>query len=376
VIAQSTTAEILQPYVDCISGIPPNFSHARALMHEHGMVQFAQVDRIHLDHGYCLDDNARAFLAAILALHLDPNLSDARLVAEASLTFCERCRRPDGRYHNLMDEHGDFTDEVGSPESFGRTMWACGIGARSAPQPSWRERCTHLLTSGMSRLGELNAIRAKAYGILGLAAALDPEKASPLPPLVDLPEKLGRQITEALYCEADDLASSFRRNAEAAWEWWEPTLTWGNARLPEAMIRAGAALSEPRFSEAGMRSLTFLASITQPDSKFIPIGNAGWHDRGKTRAIHDQQPIEACSMVDVWLAASKSTGRREYLCKALEVFGWFFGMNTERIALVSAKGGCCDGLAPGVTNANMGAESTLSYLQAHAALALALKPTG
>jgi hypothetical protein len=373
VIAQTTTAAALQTYVDCISGLPPSFGHARTLMHEHGMVQFAQGDRIHLAHGYCLDDNARAFLAAILALHLDPNLADARMVAEESLEFCERCRRPDGRFHNLMAEDGSFTDEVGSQESFARTLWACGIGARSAPAPQWRQRCTALLQDGLDHLSDLADIRPKAYAILGLSAVLAPKRASLAPSLVDLSEPLLKRVESSLIQLAAQLRGQFERNAEPDWEWWEPSLKWGNARLPEAMLRAGAALSDPALESIGMRALRFLAAITQPNDMFVPIGNAGWHDRGKDRAVHDQQPIEACGMVDVWLAASKLSGRMEYLSKALEVFGWFFGANTERIVLVAANGGCRDGLGPGESNINMGAESTLSYLQAHGALALALQ---
>jgi hypothetical protein len=373
VIAQSTTAAALQAYVDCISGLPPSFGHARALMHEHGMVQFAQGDRIHLAHGYCLDDNVRAFLAAVLNLHLDPHLADARVVAEESLAFCERCRRPDGRFHNLMAEDGSFTDEVGSQESFARTLWACGIGVRSAPTQDWRQRCMALLQDGLDWLGDLTAIRPKAYAILGLSAALAPERASLAPSLGDLPKPLLKRVEKSLIVLAAQLREQFERNANPDWEWWEPLLTWGNARLPEAMLRSGAALSDPALEGIGMRALRFLASITQQQDMFVPIGNAGWHGRGMDRAVHDQQPIEACGMVDVWLAESKLSGRMEPLSKALEVFGWFFGANTERIVMVAPNGGCCDGLGRGESNINMGAESTLSYLHAYGALALALR---
>ena len=89
--------------------------------------------------------------------------------------------------------------------------------------------------------------------------------------------------------------------------------------------------------------------------------------------VHDQQPIEACAMVDVWIAASKIAGRMAYASKAVEAFGWFFGENTERIVMVEKTGGCHDGLSISGVNRNMGAESTLSYLHAHAALALFLR---
>jgi hypothetical protein len=369
----TSTAAALAPYVGCISGCAPNFAHARALMRKHGMVQFAKGERVHLEHGYCLDDNARAFLAAILGLHLEPGLEDAAFVAEASLGFCERCRRADGRFHNLMDEQGAFTDEVGSQESLARTLWACGVGARSAPLQSWRDRSRTLFIQGLERIGDLTEPRPKAYAILGLTAALAPNRASPVPPLESLPDPLLAEVKRCLVTLCAQLKEMYEGNAQPGWEWWEPTLTWGNARLPEAMLRGAAALSDGSLEHTGMRALHFLASITQPQDTFVPVGNAGWHERGGERAMHDQQPIEACGMVDAWLAAAKLTGRAEYVGKALEVFGWFFGANTERIIMVKDGGGCCDGLGPGNSNVNMGAESTLSYLQAHAALALALR---
>ncbi len=337
------------------------------------MVQFAQGDQMHLDHGYCLDDNIRAFLAAVLSLQLDSRLDDARFVGNASLDFVERCRRPDGRFHNLMAEDGSFTDEVGSQESFARTVWACGVASRCAPIEEWRKRSVKLLREALERIEDLTDLRPKAYAVLGLAAAIAPKVASLVPPHADLPEALAREAKEVLHSFCDSLREEFERNAQPQWDWWEPLLTWGNARLPEAMLRGAAALSDPELEKVGMRALHFLVGLTQPRDMLVPIGNAGWHERGKERAIYDQQPIEACAMVDLWLAASKLTGRVEYQSKALEAFGWFFGLNSERIVMVTASGGCKDGLGRNEFNVNMGAESTLSYLHAHAALATSLQ---
>lgn len=372
-ITQRVSAPALQPYLDCIAGLPPSFGHACKLTHEHGMVQFALQDRIHLEHGYCLDDNARAFLAALLSLQLKPDLEGARYVGDAALELVERCRREDGRFHNLMAEDGSFLDEVGSQESLGRTIWACGIGARCAPIPDWRERASHILAGTLAHLGDLTELRPKAYAILGLAAALRPEHASPAPAIAPLEPNLEAPIRDSLVSLAQDLLRRYERAAEPGWEWWERTLTWGNARLPEALLRAAAALESPELLAGGLRSLEFLAGVTQMNDIFIPIGNEGWYERDKPRAVHDQQPIEACGMVDVWIAAAKATGQMRYATRALEAFGWFFGQNTERIVMVTETGGCQDGLESGSFNANLGAESTLSYLHAHAAMALFFK---
>jgi hypothetical protein len=124
------------------------------------------------------------------------------------------------------------------------------------------------------------------------------------------------------------------------------------------------------LAECGLRALEFLGTITHERGIFVPIGNDGWYPRGGRRARHDQQPIEAAAMVDAWLAACDISGAEQHRSRALEAFAWFFGANTERLLVADPQtGGCHDGLLQSGRNRNMGAESTLSYLQAHTAIA-------
>ncbi|MDQ6825078.1 MAG: hypothetical protein M3007_06420, partial [Candidatus Eremiobacteraeota bacterium] len=64
-------------------GRPPSFAHCLRMLDRHGMVQFARNATPNLDFGYCLDDNARAFLASLIALYLDPALEDAQKLGAA-----------------------------------------------------------------------------------------------------------------------------------------------------------------------------------------------------------------------------------------------------------------------------------------------------
>src|ERR1700687_280731 len=50
------------------SGKPPKFDHCLRMLGPFGMLQFARGATPHLHFGYCLDDNARAFLAAVITL--------------------------------------------------------------------------------------------------------------------------------------------------------------------------------------------------------------------------------------------------------------------------------------------------------------------
>lgn len=342
----------------------------------YGMVQFAVGDIPDLKDGYCLDDNTRAFLVALLVRHLDPANSDADVIGWSSLSLMEACRRSDGRFHNLMDENGAFTDEVGSEDSVGRLIWASGVGARCAADPRWRSSSRALLGAALKRLPDLSQLRPLAYTVLGCAAAVAPESASLIEAVSrdPLPPALQHAAHEALKHATSTLLHALENNSQGDWHWFEPMLSWGNARLPEALLRGAAALHDEHMGHAGLRSLSFLERVTQSDDRFVPIGNRGWYERGKERAVYDQQPIEACTMVDCWLAAARLTSALEYESKALTAFSWFLGLNTDRVAMVDPDtGGCHDGLEQFRVNPNMGAESTLSYLHAHGSLAAHLR---
>lgn len=342
----------------------------------HGMVQHA-IGRIpDLRHGFCVDDNARSLIVGLGALGLAPDNADAQFVAERSLAFVEKAQRPDGLFINFMDADGVWLEEVGSPESIGRSLWALGIAARCAPDADWRTRAATMLRLGLRAVPALGFVRSRSYAALGIAAAIEPAKAGPFAPAPDsqLDRELDGLCRESLNALLTGLRLEFERAAEDTWPWWEDRLTYANARLPDAMLRGGAALGDDRYTQIGLRSLEFLGRVTQSDGVFVPIGNAGWYRHGQRRAIYDQQPIEAAGMVDAWLAAERATSQRSYIDRAVEAIQWYLGRNSEGLPVaVPEIGASHDGLLDGTLNPNMGAESTLSYLHAHLSLAHRLK---
>lgn len=356
-----------------LEGRPPSFAHCRAMFDRHGMVQFAEGAVKDLDSGYCLDDNARALIVAVAALRVNPTDAEADAIGRAALRFVARSQRPDGSFHNLMNRHGKFTDEVGSEDSIGRAIWACSLTARCAPDDSYRATARDILLKALPAADELTEIKPRAYVILGLSAAIGGDGAAPIAPWVaTVPRMIHQEAEGRLVAMCAGLTDDLQQAQTPDWPWWEPELSWGNGRLPEALMRGALATHERRFADAGLRSLRFLTSITQPDGIFVPIGNRGWYRRGGPRPIYDQQPIEACCMVDAWLAAWALTRDERYREKAVEAFAWFAGDNTDDLMIAEpAIGGCHDGLAPGAVNPNMGAESTLSYLHAHLSIAQA-----
>jgi hypothetical protein len=145
-------------------------------------------------------------------------------------------------------------------------------------------------------------------------------------------------------------------------------MTYDNARLPEAVLRIGAALDDRELIALGLRTLDFYESVVVEGGVFVPIGNAGWYRHGGHRARYVQQPLEAAAMVDVALVAHALSGEARYRRLAEIGLEWFYGRNTRNVVM-AAEGGSFDGLGELGVNRNMGAESSLAYLASALALA-------
>jgi hypothetical protein len=148
------------------------------------------------------------------------------------------------------------------------------------------------------------------------------------------------------------------------WMWFEDVLAYDNARLPQALIRTGVAMKMPAYSEAGLRSLRWLAGLqTTSLGHFRPVGTQSFGAIRRKPEAFDQQPVEAAAMIAACAAAWEADDSTEWYEQAMRAFGWFLGENDLRATLIDPEtGGCLDGLHPDRANENMGAESTLSYL--------------
>ncbi|HVA34139.1 MAG TPA: hypothetical protein VNG31_08335 [Candidatus Baltobacteraceae bacterium] len=326
----------------------PPLDHLAVLSDETGVIQHAVETVPDRDTGYCTDDVARAFMVTLSWLQLAPRDEQAQRLASIYLAFLESAQRDDGRFHNFMSYERAWLDEVGTQDSCGRAMWALGYGIRFAPTEPWRRVCRALFERGLEAIDGFDYLRPRAYTMLGLAYAY--------PALHDA------RHAGALRSLADVLVESYDSASDADWGWFEPEMTYDNARLCEALIRAGHALSDRRYEDVGLVTLAFYERVTIENGIFVPIGNKGWYRRGGERARYDQQPLEAYAMVDAELAAYEATGDSGRAGNAETALAWYYGKNT-RASVMAHGGGCYDGLGE-VPNRNMGAESTLALLAA------------
>lgn len=336
-----------------------------------GILQHATHATPALHHGYCTDDNARALIAAVKFHALQaqavspsgtPLWTDQLATAtQRYLAFLAYAFNPQAkRFRNFMGYDRTWQEDVGSEDSEARALWSLGTAVRTGPTQDVRGAAEELLHRVLPVVGDFGHIRPWAYALLGLDEYLRSEGRTPhAGGQEDSPIPL--QLRQAL---AARLFDTWNDNALPDWPWWEDSLTWGNAKMPHALLVAGFALGREDMVAAALKALRWLLDVQTGDrGQLSIIGNRGWYLRGKERARFDQQPIEAKGLVQACLAAAGITRDKQWTDEAVRCFEWFTGHNDVGLPLYNPQtGGCQDGLGTDGVNANQGAESTLAYL--------------
>lgn len=345
----STRPQALEP-------LTPDFRAVERMSDATGMLQhsiYAVPDR---RHGYCIDDNARAL---ILMHRIDPLRDDERdKWTSIYAAFVQYAWNADKRrFRNFMNFDRTWCEDVGSEDSNGRALWALGVTAAEARDRKYRDWGRVLFDETAAISFEFGSPRAMGFAMLGAAAMLQahPGHAASI------------QILERFGGELVTLLEEARR---PEWEWFEIVLAYDNARLPEALIRAGRALGREDFVKAGLSTLEWIISRqTSPEGKFRAVGSESFGRVYAEPLPFDQQPLEAQATVDACAAAFDATGDERWAREAERAYRWYLGQNDLSLPLASARdGGCFDGLTPAGLNRNQGAESILALQLANCAI--------
>jgi hypothetical protein len=207
-------------------------------------------------------------------------------------------------------------------------------------------------------------LRGQAFALLGLEAFL---RAAP-------EHRAAREMVVAL---SEELVRRYREEADDGWKWFEPDVTYDNAIVPLALIRAYGVTGDPESLDIGRESHAFLEGICFNEEYLNLVGNEAWHRRGVRRSNADEQPLDAAAFVLAFQGAYVATGEARYLTRMRESFEWFLGRNRLRIPLYDfATAGCHDALGRHDVNRNEGAESALSFLLALLAMLEVVVPEG
>ncbi|MNX82733.1 Glycosyl transferases group 1 [compost metagenome] len=338
-----------------------NLAHVRRLTDDTGIVQHAKYGIPNLKEGYCLDDNARALIMAILAYQQNKSKVALELLP-VYLSYIQYMQCDDGSFRNFLSFTREYLDEVGSEDSFGRTIWSLGYLINNAPNNSYREFARELFNKSVPHFKNLKHLRGIGNTMIGLSDYL---KGHP----GDDP------IREQFDQLAEPLKEAYRVNSHGHWHWFEDKMTYDNAILPLALLCYYQTSKDAESLGIALESMNFLTQKTLSQGYLNPVGNDGWlYKDGPEMAMYDQQAIETMAMVLMYFKAYEITHDITYIKQMYLCYQWFLGENSLHLPLFDHETkGCGDGLQPHGVNRNQGAESTLAYWISHLVVLKALE---
>jgi len=338
-----------RPYV-----LPPlRLDHIERMSDSTGIFQHAIFNVPNFHEGYCVDDNARAYILCVLLEELGGGSVEGhvRKLASSYMAFLgASLDYQSGRFRNFMSHGREWLEDAGSEDSHARSLWAVGTGVGRSLNDGHRRLSAQLFRRGLSAVGNFTSPRAWSFTLLGIH-----EYMRRFPGDHDA-GAMRRILTGKLL----DL---WREYSSENWPWFEPGVTYDNARFCQALILSGQWMPHGEALEVGLQSLRWLASLqTTPAGHFRSVGSNGFYPRDGERADYDQQPVEAQAMVSACHEAFRATQDPLWSQEAKRAFEWFLGRNDLGQPLYDfSTGGCSDGLHEDRVSENQGAESTLAF---------------
>jgi glycosyltransferase involved in cell wall biosynthesis len=336
--------------------LPPfSLTHINRLTDDTGIIQHAKFGIPNLKEGYCLDDNARALLMALITYR---QIKDDRALElmPIYLSYIHYMQNPDGTFRNFLSFNRNYLDTVGSEDSFGRTIWALGYCLENAPNDAYYQTARLLFFNAAPNFEHLKSIRSIANSMIGISHYLKSNMNDD-------------SMIERLRAMAKILVQHYNENQSNDWQWFESLLAYDNGILPLALLHSAEILNDQNITDVAINSMNFLTKHTMVNNYLSIIGNEKWFKKEGERSLFAQQPIDAMAMVLMFHQAFHLTKEKEYLNKLYTSFLWFLGENDLRMSLYDFEThGCCDGFERNGVNRNQGAESSLAYLISHLTL--------
>jgi hypothetical protein len=330
--------------------LPPiKLNYLISITDETGIVQHSKFATPNRREGYTTDDNARALIVCTKHNRLD-GTSETTKLADIYLSFLYHMQMKDGRLHNFLGYDRRFLDDVGSDDSLGRTLWACGHVINSNLDKEKKLLAKEVFDKALPHAIKSSSPRAKAYAILGLSQY---QRTYPKD------QALSRNMIELI----EQLLKLYEKESSVEWPWFEGYITYCNGRLPQALFEAYELIRNESYLQVAKDSFNFLLKTQMHDNIFTPIGNKGWYKKGEPKGLYDQQSVEASCIAETALSAFRATHNNNFIPVAQNIFAWFLGKNTNGVWVYDPNtGGCYDGITPEGLNLNQGAEATVTYL--------------
>ena len=239
----------------------------------------------------------------------------------------------DGNFHNYLGYERNFLDVDGSEDCMGRSLWSCGCVVNSTLPNDLRLVAKDIFDKAIPWALKTTSLRFCSEAIMGPDQY---HQAIPESNVIDNTRKL-----------ADNFIQRYQGEVKDDWHWFEPYLTYDNARLTHGLFAAYRMVGDQKYLDIAKESMDFLLNIQMVDDVFVPIGNDGWYKRGGNRAFYDQQPLKLQPWWKPPLKLTVPLWIKRYLQAANTAFEWFLGKNSRNLMVYNSEtGGCFDGLAP------------------------------
>ena len=149
--------------------LPPfSLTHINRLTDDTGIIQHAKFGIPNLKEGYCLDDNSRALLMVLMAYRQIKDMRALEL-SPIYLSYIHYMQNPDGTFRNFLSFSRNFLDEIGSEDSFGRTIWALGYLLGNAPNDAYYQTGKLVFFNAAPNFEKLKSIRGIANTMIGIS---------------------------------------------------------------------------------------------------------------------------------------------------------------------------------------------------------------
>lgn len=354
--------------------------YLKLLTDDVGIIQHTNLGVPARHYGYSTDDVGRALVALTQLIDNQKKAEELWKLITTYLSFLEHAQTDTGHFHNFMSYKREFLDEKGSEDTLGRAIYGLGHVV-SCPYLSKNIRTlAHTLMSrARPEMEKLTYPRAKAYTMCGLyemlRAGVDVDEfesvfSSRRDAIKSVDSLVSKDTFESMFIShANSLVDLYEANYKEDWNWFEPTVTYSNAKLSESLLLAYNYTKDRTYRKVGLETLDFLTEIQWKDDFFDMVGNQGWYSYNGEKPIFDQQPIEAGYLTQAYVSAYETVRDRKYLELAKYSFEYFLGRNRLQAVMYDySTGAVCDGLNRDGMNCNQGAESVICFLMALSSL--------
>jgi glycosyltransferase involved in cell wall biosynthesis len=345
-----------------------------------GVIQHSNLGVPARHHGYSTDDVGRALVALTQLIDSQKKADEFWKLITTYMSFLEHAQTDTGHFHNFMSYKREFLDEKGSEDTLGRAIYGLGhVVSCSYLSKNIRTLAHTLISKSKPEVENLNYSRAKAYTMCGLyemlRAGIDSDEFEPVfnsrrDAVRSIDSLVSKDVFEAIFVKhADSLVDLYETNHKPDWNWFEPTVTYSNAKLSESLLLAYNYTKDKGYRKVGLETLDFLTETQWKGDYFDIVGNQGWYSYNGEKPIFDQQPIEPGYLTQAYISAYEVVRDKKYIELAKFSFEYYLGRNRLQAVMYDyTTGAVCDGLNCDGMNCNQGAESVVCYLMALSSL--------